>query len=125
MKGCLEKAKANPEKRKTGLEEKVGQNGHHGFGGQSGRHKSLSRSIRKSLRKRPQCKLTETVGPIWGLVSSRRVLPTAEETGTGRWWVQEEVGRCLQMDDPPCRLCSIEGTLTSGTRQGRCCTRNT
>jgi hypothetical protein len=37
--------------------------------------------------------------PIWGLVSSSRAPPTAEETDTERWWVLKEGGRHPQTEE--------------------------
>jgi hypothetical protein len=42
----------------------------------------------------------------------------------GQFWVQEEVGRHLQRDDPRCRSGTAQGLLSSGTRKGRCYARN-
>jgi hypothetical protein len=61
---------------------------------------------------------------VWGPASSHMVLPAAEEMDPGLWWVMEEVGCCLQRNDPPCHSCTVQGTWSSGHRQGQRCTRN-
>jgi hypothetical protein len=68
----------------------------------------------------------ETVRTLADLMGTSicRVLPTAKEMDTGQWWVSAEVGRCPRMVDLLCHFCTTQGTWSSGTRQGQCCTRS-
>jgi hypothetical protein len=66
----------------------------------------------------------EEAAVVPGLASSHRVLLKSEEMDPGRWWVPAEIGCCLRTVDPPCRSCTVQGTRSSGTRQGWCCMRN-
>jgi hypothetical protein len=43
---------------------------------------------------------------------------TAKETDPGQWWILEEVGHCLQINDPLCHSCTVQGTWSSEIRQG-------
>lgn len=42
----------------------------------------------------------------------------------GKWRILEEADCHPQRDDLPCHSCIVEGTGSSGTRQGQCYTRN-
>jgi hypothetical protein len=66
----------------------------------------------------------ETSGAVWGPASSCKALRSAEETDPGQWWFPEEVGHYPRMVDLPCHSCTVEGTWSTWTRQGQCCTRN-
>jgi hypothetical protein len=117
----LEKAKANSEKTKGGLEEmeasvnvfeeRLNKMNMTDLEANPEGMKSV-RSISKSLKNSPQWRLSRRWRTDMGTGVWLKSPWTTEETDPGRWWVPAEVGRCPKTVDPPHRSCTAQGTCS-------------